>query len=497
MELILSLMVEERLLYKMKKIKNYINGKLVSPVENSFIKNYEPRTGKVYSLIPESKNKDVENAIKAAKKAFVKWKNTTKEKRAEFLIAIANEIEKEKEKFIKAESRDNGKPEWLAEKVDIPRASQNLKFFASAILNYESKFHEMDNIAINYTLKQPVGVAGCISPWNLPLYLFTWKIAPALITGNTVVAKPSEITPMTAYMFSKLCIKVGLPKGVLNVVHGYGDVVGEYLTKHVDVPIISFTGGTETGKKIANNTSKMFKKVSLELGGKNPNIIFDDCDLNLALDYTVKASFTNQGQICLCGSRIFIQKKIYNQFKKNLIKKTSALKVGDPKNKKNFLGAVVSKDHMNKILEKINLAKKQGGRILTGGKRKIIKGELKEGYYIEPTIIENLQNDSFINQEEVFGPVVCIMPFENEKDVIKLANDTKYGLSSSIFTKDIDRAHRVSREINSGIVWINSWMIRDLRIPFGGMKQSGVGREGGFKSLDFFTETKNVCIKII
>tara|TARA_B100001750_G_C15522400_1_gene613165 strand:- start:6338 stop:7783 length:1446 start_codon:yes stop_codon:yes gene_type:complete len=480
----------------MKKIQNYINGKLISPNSNSYINNYDPSNGKIYSLIPNSNEKDVDIAVKAAKKAFISWSKSNKEVRMNFLIAMADEIEKQKLKFIKAESRDNGKPEWLAEKVDIPRSSANLKFFARAILHYGSEFHETNESVMNYTLKQPIGVAGCISPWNLPLYLFTWKIAPALATGNTVVAKPSELTPMTAYMLSKICIKIGLPKGVLNIVHGYGNIVGEAITKHDDVSIISFTGGTETGKKIAKNTSTLFKKTSLELGGKNPNIIFKDANINLALEYTIKASFLNQGQICLCGSRIFIQKKIYNKFKKLLIKKASALKVGDPKEKNNFLGAVVSKNHMEKILKKIKTAKKEGGKVLLGGTRKFLKGDLKNGYYINPTIIENLDNNSSINQEEIFGPVVTLMPFEDEKEVVKYANATKYGLSASIFTQDIDKAHRVSKKIDCGIIWINSWMIRDLRIPFGGMKQSGLGREGGFRSLDFFTETKNVCLKL-
>lgn len=487
---------EEQLLYKMKKIKNYINGKLTPPYNNSYIKNYEPRSGKIYSLIPDSNTKDVNMAVKAAKTAFKTWSKTSKEFRSDLLIAIANEIEKNKIKFIKAESRDNGKPEWLTKKVDIPRSATNLKFFASAILHYDSKSHEMNESVINYTLKQPIGVAGCISPWNLPLYLFTWKIAPALAAGNTVVAKPSELTPMTAYMFSKLCIKVGLPKGVLNIIHGYGNIVGEEITKHPDIQVVSFTGGTETGKKIAKNTSQSFKKTSLELGGKNPNIIFEDADLKLALNYTIKASFLNQGQICLCGSRIFLQQKIYTKFKNLFLKKTAELKVGDPQKKENFLGAVISKSHMNKIITNINTAKKEGGKILLGGTKKILKGKLKEGYYVNPTIIENLDYNSSINQEEIFGPVVTLIPFKTEKEVIKYANSTKYGLSASIFTQDIDKAHRVARNIDSGIVWINSWMIRDLRIPFGGMKQSGLGREGGFKSLDFFTETKNVCVKL-
>ena len=337
---------------------------------------------------------------------------------------------------------------------------------------------------------------GCISPWNLPLYLLTWKIAPALAAGNTVIAKPSEVTPMTAFLFSKICNEVGLPKGVLNIVHGYGDRAGDALCRHSDIPIISFTGGTETGRKIATVTASKFKKLSLELGGKNPNIIFDDAGFNDAVDMAVKASFLNQGQICLCGSRLFVQKGIYEKFKLDFLKKTKELTIGDPKNKKNNLGAIVSKEHMEKVLLKIKQAKNEGGIILTGGKRLILNGKLKNGYFIEPTIIEGLSATCKTNQEEIFGPVVSLMPFDKEEDVIKMANATTYGLSASIYTKDVSRAHRVAASIDSGIVWINTWLLRDLRIPFGGMKNSGIGREGGFNSLHFFTEPKNVCIKI-
>jgi aminomuconate-semialdehyde/2-hydroxymuconate-6-semialdehyde dehydrogenase len=354
----------------------------------------------------------------------------------------------------------------------------------------------MDGVALNYTLRQPIGVAACISPWNLPLYLLTWKIAPALAAGNTVVAKPSEITPITAFLLSKICIEAGLPKGILNIVHGHGAKVGDPLTTHPDTPIISFTGGTVTGKHIASVTAPMFKKISLELGGKNPNIIFADANFDKAVKMAVKAAFSNQGQICLCGSRLFVQKEIYADFKQALLDKVSQLTVGDPKKESSNLGAVVSKAHMNKILGKIEEGKKLGGKILTGGNRVILEGNLKNGYYIEPTVIEGLPFDCSINQEEIFGPVVSLIPFESEEEVIEMANSTKYGLSASIFTENISKGHRVAANIDAGVVWINTWLLRDLRIPFGGMKQSGVGREGGFKSLHFFTEPKNVCVKI-
>jgi aminomuconate-semialdehyde/2-hydroxymuconate-6-semialdehyde dehydrogenase len=480
----------------MEKILNYINGELVEPTSGNYLDNYNPSNGQVYSLAPDSEELDINNAVAAAKEAFNTWSKTPKQERSDILMKLADIIEKYSNELIKAESKDNGKPETLAAHVDIPRAAANIRFFAGAILHDSSQMHEMDGMAINYTLRQPVGVAACISPWNLPLYLLTWKIAPALASGNTVVAKPSEVTPMTAFILSKICIEAGLPKGVLNIVHGLGSKIGDPLTTHPDTPIISFTGGTVTGKHIATVTAPMFKKVSLELGGKNPNIIFTDADFDKAVSAAARAAFTNQGQICLCGSRLFVQEDIYEKFKIALIEKTKKLKVGDPKELSSNLGAVVSKDHMNKILSKIEQAKELGGKIILGGTRVILDGESKDGYYIEPTIIEGLSYDCDINQEEIFGPVVSLISFKTEKEVVDMANSTKYGLSASIFTESISRGHRVAANIDSGVVWINTWMLRDLRIPFGGMKQSGVGREGGFKSLEFFTEPKNICVKI-
>ena len=480
----------------MEKILNYINGELVEPDSGNYLENYNPSTGKVYSLTPDSEKSDIDNAVASAKQAFKTWSKTPKQERSDILMRLASTIEKHQKELVKAESIDNGKPEKLAAHVDIPRAPANIRFFAGAILHDSSKTHEMDGVAFNYTLRQPIGVAACISPWNLPLYLLTWKVAPAIAAGNTVVAKPSEVTPMTAYLFSKICIEAGLPKGVLNIVHGLGSKIGDPLTTHLDTPVVSFTGGTATGKHIATVTAPMFKKLSLEMGGKNPNIIFADADFEKAVSMASRAAFTNQGQICLCGSRLFVEEKIYEKFKKALINKTKLLKVGDPKSSNSNLGAVVSKEHMEKVLSKISEAKKQGGKVLIGGKRIILDGELKEGYYIEPTIIEGLSFDCPINQEEIFGPVVSIIPFKTEEDVIAMANSTKYGLSASIFTENISKGHRVASNIDSGVIWINTWLLRDLRIPFGGMKHSGIGREGGFKSLEFFTEPKNICVKI-
>lgn len=480
----------------MYKLKNYINGELIAPVSGNYIDNIDPSIGKVYSQIPDSDEEDVNLATKAALDAFPSWSKTPKEQRSRIIQKIAFIIEENLEKLAKAESIDNGKPFKLAKTVDIPRAASNFNFYATGILHFASEAHSMEDTAINYTLREPIGVCGCISPWNLPLYLFSWKIAPALAAGNTVVAKPSEITPMTAYLLSEICIEAGLPKGVLNIVHGLGHKVGAAITSHPDIPVISFTGGTITGKQIISTAGPMFKKLSLELGGKNPNIIFDDCNFEDALRTTVHSSFANQGQICLCGSRIFVQKGIYNKFKDAFVEKVKQLQIGNPFDDKTNIGAVVSESHMEKILSYVELAKKEGGVILCGGKRKIIDGDFKEGYYLEPTIIEGLAYNCRTNQEEIFGPVVTITPFETEEEVLMMANSTKYGLASSVWTENLKKAHRVAANLHVGIVWVNTWLLRDLRTPFGGVKQSGIGREGGFEALHFFTEPKNVCIKL-
>lgn len=478
----------------MEKILNYINGELIEPASKKYLDNYEPATGKVYSLIADSDDQDVQKAYEAASDAFEAWANTPKEKRYTILNRIADLIDKNLNELAKAESKDNGKTFKLASSVDIPRASANMRFYATAILHFASEAHGMEDKGFNYTLRQPIGVVGCISPWNLPLYLFTWKVAPALAAGCTVVAKPSEITPMTAYLFSKLCIEAGLPKGVLNIVHGLGPKVGSAITKHSGIKAISFTGGTATGAEIAKTAAPMFKKLSLELGGKNPNIIFADCDFEKMLNTTLHSSFANQGQICLCGSRILVEKSIYEKFKKFFVEKTKQLKVGNPQDANSKLGAVVSKAHMEKILSYIELAKQEGGNVLCGGERVMLDGELKDGYYIAPTIIEGLAYNCRTNMEEIFGPVVTITPFETEEEALKIANSVRYGLSSTIWTNDLNKAHRVAQKIEAGIVWINCWLVRDLRTAFGGVKDSGVGREGGFEALRFFTEPKNVCV---
>jgi len=483
-------------IWQMQHIKNYINGQLIEPVSKTYLDNFNPATGKVYSYIPDSDEKDVELAYAAAKTAFKEWSITSKEKRSDYLLKIAALIEKHLDKLALAESIDNGKPLKLAKTVDIPRAAANFHFYGTGILHYSSNSHSMEETAINYTLRQPVGVAGCISPWNLPLYLFSWKIAPALAAGCTVVAKPSEITPMTAYFLSEICIEAGLPAGVLNIVHGLGAKVGNAIVSHNDIPLISFTGGTATGKSIASIAAPMFKKLSLELGGKNPNIIFADCDYEKMLATTLNSSFANQGQICLCGSRIFVERKIYDKFKTDFVAKTKELTFGNPLDEKTKVGAIVSKPHQEKILSYVELAKQEGGKILCGGNKINLSGDLSEGYFIEPTIIEGLAFDCRTNQEEIFGPVVTITPFDTEEEALMMANSTKYGLASVLWTQNLTRAHKMANNLHAGIVWINCWLLRDLRTPFGGVKASGVGREGGFEALDFFTEPKNVCVKL-
>lgn len=476
-------------------IKNYINGSLQPAESTEFIENYDPSTGQIYSYIPDSDSRDIEKAVEAAQKAFPAWSVMHPQKRFRLLMRVADIIEQHLDLFAEAESRDSGKPVSLSTAVDIPRAHENFRFFATSLLHFSSESHNMPGQAVNFTLRQPIGVVGCISPWNLPLYLFSWKIAPALATGNCVVAKPSELTPMTAFLLSKACQEAGLPPGVLNIVHGLGSKAGQAIVEHPKVKAISFTGGTNTGKKIAAVAAPAFKKLSLELGGKNPNIIFDDCDFDEMMIHTLRSSFSNNGQICLCGSRILVQRGIYDKFKDEFVKRVQFMKVGSPFNSVSDLGAVVSKEHKEKVLAYIALAEMEGGKILCGGKPAELKGELANGYYLKPTVIEGLPNSCRTNQEEIFGPVITIQAFDTEEEAIALANDTEYGLAATVWTKDINRTQRLAQQLQTGIVWINCWMVRDLRTPFGGMKNSGVGREGGLEAMRFFTEPKNVCIK--
>ena len=476
-------------------IKNYINGEYVNPVSDSWIDNYNPSNGEIYGQIPNSINEDVENGYKAAQTAFLSWSETSLEERSQILSKIAQLITEKLPELAAAEAKDNGKPLHVAKSIDIPRAAANFQFFANAITQFASEAHEsVGHNAINFTLRQPIGVVGCISPWNLPLYLFTWKIAPAIAAGNCVVAKPSEITPMTAYLLGEILTEAGLPKGVLNIVHGLGATTGQAIVAHPGIKAISFTGGTQTGAHIAKVAAPMFKKLSLELGGKNPAIIFADCDYDEMLQTTVRSSFANQGQICLCGSRIFVEASMYQKFKIDFIAAVSKLKVGNPFDTSTDIGALVSRPHLEKVKKYIDNAAQYGGKVIFGGASVSVDNS-EDGYYLEPTIIEVQDNSCTLNQEEIFGPVVTIMPFNDENEVVAMANDVSYGLSATLWTNDLKRTMRVSKQIQAGIVWVNTWLLRDLRTPFGGVKNSGVGREGGFEALRFFTEPKNICIK--
>jgi aminomuconate-semialdehyde/2-hydroxymuconate-6-semialdehyde dehydrogenase len=475
-------------------ILNYINGEMKSSNSGATLDNYNPAIGKVYGSIPNSDATDVAEAYQAAAAAFPSWSNTPAEERFKILNAIAEGIDNLRDSLALAESNDQGKPLWLA-KNEMIRAGQNFRFFATAAMQFASESHAIENKAINYTLRTPIGVVGCISPWNLPLYLFTWKIAPALAAGNCVVAKPSEFTPVTAAMLGEICSSAGLPNGVLNIVNGLGASVGQAIVEHPKIKAISFTGGTVTGKHISSIAGPMFKKVSLELGGKNPNIIFADADMDKAIKTTVNSSFMNQGEICLCGSRVFVERSAYEMVKSALVAEVSKMKVGDPLHAETRVGAIVSKPHYEKVLGYIELAKSEGATVLCGGGALHPEG-FEEGYYVDPTILEGLPFDARCNMEEIFGPVITITPFDTVEEVLTMANATEYGLAATVWTQHLTRAHQVAAQLQMGIVWINCWLLRDLRTPFGGVKSSGVGREGGWEAMRFFTEVKNVCVSL-
>lgn len=480
----------------MEVLSNFINGDYVNPKSNNYLDVFEPATGQVYCQVPNSNGDDIHLAVNSAIDAFPEWSSLSLDERSLYLKTIAEMIESRLDEFAKYESKDTGKPISLAKSLDIPRAVSNFRFFAEYASQFEFEFNINNDSSHNTVIRSPLGPVGCISPWNLPLYLFTWKIAPALITGNTVVAKPSELTPFTAFKFGEICKDAGLPAGVLNIIHGQGLTAGDALISHSGIKAISFTGGTATGKVIATKSAPMFKKISLEMGGKNPAVVFSDCDYDAMLETVVKSSFSNQGQICLCSSRIMVEENIYNKFRKDFVEKVSALIVGDPIEDSTQIGSITSKPHLDKVMTYIELAQKEGGTILTGGKQVTIKGRCEGGWFVEPTVIDGLINSCRTNQEEIFGPIVTIIPFKDEGEAIDIANDTEYGLSATIWTEDIDKATRVARNIDAGVIWINCWLVRNLRTPFGGMKQSGMGREGGTEILNFFTEPKNICEQI-
>ena len=473
------------------RLANFVGGELVAPAGGKYFDDIEPGTGGIIAEVPDSDERDVDAAVQAAARAFPSWSATAAPERSRLLLRVADLIERDLEQLAVFEARDSGKPVSLARKLDIPRAVANFRFFATAILHQASEAHVTDNAALNYTLRQPLGVAGLISPWNLPLYLLSWKIAPAIASGNTVVAKPSELTPITAKLLSDIAAEAGVPPGVINIVHGYGPKAGQAITAHPAIRAISFTGGTTTGAKVAATAAPMFKKLSLELGGKNPNVIFADADLKEAVATSIRSSFWNQGEICLCGSRIFVERSVYQEFCEEFVAATKKLRVGDPLDDSTDVGALISEAHMQKVLRYIDLGRQEKGTIATGGHRVD-----RSGFFVEPTVITGLGCECRVMQEEIFGPVVTITPFDSEEQATAFANSTRYGLSASLWTRDLQRAHRVAAALDSGTVWINTWLLRDLRVPFGGMKESGVGREGGFESLNFFTEAKNVCVKL-
>lgn len=472
-------------------LANFIGGEFCPPASGAYFDDIEPATGEPLAEVPDSDERDIDSAVRAARKAFPAWSRMPVADRSRLLLRLGDLIEENGEELARLESRDSGKTITLARRLDIPRAVANFRFFATAILHFGSEAHITDSAALNYTLRQPIGVAGLISPWNLPLYLLSWKIAPAIAAGNTCVAKPSEMTPLTANRLAELSLEAGIPPGVINIVHGRGTKAGRALTAHPDVPVISFTGGTVTGAAIATNAAPRFKKLSLELGGKNPNLIFSDADLDDAISTSIRSSFWNQGEICLCGSRIFVERSIHDQFVDRFTAATKKLRIGDPADESTDVGALISQAHLDKVMGYIELATREGGKIVTGGRRVGTRG-----YFVEPAVITGLECDCRVLQEEIFGPVVTVTPFDGEEQAIAFANSSRYGLSATVWTRDLQRAHRVAAAIDCGTVWINCWLLRDLRVPFGGMKESGVGREGGFESLNFFTETKNVCVKL-
>ena len=477
----------------MDDLRNYIGGQFLTHSGGQWIDNPEPATGSHICRIPLSDASDVDAAVDAARVAQPAWGALSHSERADWLDRIADGLEARYEEIAALESRDTGKPISLARTVDAHRSVSNFRFFAGILREHEGDVFEMAS-ATNYVVNKPVGVGALITPWNLPLYLLSWKVAPAIGMGNTVVCKPSELTPMTADLMMQVIDKVGLPAGVVNLIHGDGTGAGAPLIAHSDVDLVSFTGGTSTGEKVAASAAPAFKKLSLELGGKNASIVFADCDMDSTVAGVVRAGFLNQGQVCLCGSRVLVEDSVYVEFRDRFVDAVEAMRIGDPSDESTDLGALISEDHLAKVQGYVELAKQEGGTLLTGGTPCLPSG-FEGGNWMAPTVIEGLSPDSRCSTEEIFGPVVTLHPFGSEDEAVAIANNTRYGLAGSVWTSDLDKGRRVSEAIDTGMVWVNTWLHRDLRVPFGGVKDSGVGREGGKWSLGFFSEAMNVCVK--
>ena len=479
----------------MDEIKNFIDGEFLLSSSGQYIDDINPATGELIGKITNSNSKDVQNAVDAASSALQSWSSLTIEQRIAWLNKIADALESKRELIAQTESRDTGKPISLARRVDANRSITNFRFFAEFAAKQNDMQFDMDD-AINYVHRKPVGVVGLITPWNLPLYLLTWKIAPALVMGNTIIAKPSELTPLTANLFASTLQEIGFPKGVFNIVHGLGPNAGQPILEHPEIKAISFTGGTQTGRIVAKTAAPLFKKLSLELGGKNATIILDDADLHAAAKGAAKAGFTNSGQVCLCGSRILVDASVATEFTELLLNEVRSMKQGDPQNEDTEIGSVISIQHLEKVESYVELAKQEGGTILTGGKRPSLSSNQNlNGAFLEPTVIGGLGIDSRTATEEIFGPVVTLHTFENQDQAIEMANSTEYGLAGSVWTRNLERGREFSQQIETGIMWVNTWLHRDLRTPFGGVKNSGIGREGGQWSLSFFSEMTNICVK--